>query len=38
MLLLQHGEQARWEHLIRDVRTRYSRLPALQDELNKAGL
>lgn len=31
-------EQETWNHLIKHIRTEYKRLPALQDELNKAGL
>jgi uncharacterized Zn finger protein len=37
-LLLQRGEPLRWQQLIRGIRTHYSRLSALQDELDKAGL
>lgn len=32
------GEPETWETLIADLRERNRRLPALQDELNKAGL
>jgi len=32
------GRQDEWQHLIGDLRTRHKRLPALQDELNQAGL
>jgi len=32
------GEQKSWEALIVDLRERHRRLPALQDEVNKAGL
>lgn len=32
------GEEKSWEALIADIRERHKRLPALQDELNKAGL
>jgi uncharacterized Zn finger protein len=32
------GEEKSWEALIIDLRERHKRLPALQDELNKAGL
>ena len=32
------GEQKSWEALIVDLRERHRRLPALQDELDKAGL
>jgi uncharacterized Zn finger protein len=32
------GDGTAWENLIRKIRDEYNRLPALQDELNKAGL
>lgn len=32
------GEFEKWEMLIADIRREYKKLPALQDELNKAGL
>lgn len=34
----QMGESALWKSLIAQIRQEYKRLPALQDELNKAGL
>lgn len=34
----QMGENALWKALIAQIRQEYKRLPALQDELNKAGL
>ena len=32
------GAQAEWERLIKDLRAQHARLPALQDELERAGL
>ncbi len=37
-ILIRQGEARVWEELIASFRQRYKRLPALQDELNKAGL
>ena len=34
----QHDEEARWQEIIQRVRSEHSNLPALRDELNKAGL
>jgi len=34
----QMNDSARWQRLIADLRREFARLPALQDELNKAGL
>lgn len=37
-LYSQVGDEASWQQRIRSIRDEYRRLPALQDELYKAGL
>ncbi len=37
-ILIREGETRLWDDLIASFRQRYKRFPALQDELNKAGL
>lgn len=37
-LYLKLDDSASWSALIQEIRTEFKRLPALQDELDKAGL